>query len=591
MLKKIWMLFIAIVLTNGLSLVEAFSSDQEGAEINATEVLLIQEGHITGRSPSSEQEFSVGLLSEPGSQLYDEIYNGLVTSAAEINISKYNVTDVETIRQIYGEIVDDDSSLFYVTGGFSYYTIGGKITSILPVYSISGAELIAAQEEYRSNIESITSLVDPSWSPLEIALFLHDYLVCNYEYDETYSIYKANEFFKYKKGVCNAYTLAYQALLDEFGFERTRAPSVPMNHIWNIIKIDGEWYHVDLTWDDPVPDTLGYARHLFFLVSDTAIQEEERDHTGWTSSVACNSTKYDYYSWKEIIRPLVYLDGQWYAISTTGLASYDLCENNLQELLSLPVWRVWDNPSYIWGGKYSGLCKYGGELYYNSPESIYAYDPSSNTSRIVYSPDCTNGYIYGLRIDGNRVDYLISQGPNSTDIGNAEIRSYEIPRIKAGIRMEALPDKLVYEIGEVLNTEGMVVMLEYQDGSSDPIDDYAISGDLSGPGGKTITVSYESFTASFSITVCGLSIEDKGDGNYDAFVVLEAEEGGTTFLVSGYEVSGRMKALKALPFEYDGGFVIVQTTLTGIEEWSVLKVYFLDDQLTPKIESRLLSNN
>ncbi len=69
---------------------------------------------------------------------------------------------------------------------------------------------------------------------------------------------------------------------------------------------------------------------------------------------------------------------------------------------------------------------------------------------------------------------------------NSEIRTYTIPHIKTGIRIESLPDKTMYEIGEPLNLEGMVVMLDYQDGDSNPIDDYIGSGDLSAAPGKRL---------------------------------------------------------------------------------------------------------
>ena len=134
-------------------------------------------------------------------------------------------------------------------------------------------------------------------------------------------------------------------------------------------------------------------------------------------------------------------------------------------------------------------------------------------------------------------------------------------------------------------------MLDYNNGDSEPIDDYAISGDLSSLGKKTITVSYGGYTDSFTFTVCGLSVVDKGDGSYQASFVLEAQEGGTSCLISGHEANGRMKAVKTLPFAYEGGFVTVQATLNGIEEWSILKVYLLDNLFNPKTISQYFHVN
>ena len=65
------------------------------------------------------------------------------------------------------------------------------------------------------------------------------------------------------------------------------------NHTWNRIKLGGKWYHVDVTWDDPVPDQLGYAIHTYFLVSDaflSSTDDGKRPHYGWKGygdDIAC----------------------------------------------------------------------------------------------------------------------------------------------------------------------------------------------------------------------------------------------------------------------------------------------------------------
>lgn len=62
-------------------------------------------------------------------------------------------------------------------------------------------------------------------------------------------------------------------------------------HAWNIVQIDGEWYHVDTTWDDPIPNREGYVRYEYFLKSDAAMSF---DHNNWdTPHGACTSTRYD----------------------------------------------------------------------------------------------------------------------------------------------------------------------------------------------------------------------------------------------------------------------------------------------------------
>ena len=62
--------------------------------------------------------------------------------------------------------------------------------------------------------------------------------------------------------------------LNNVNIENRMVVSNNMNHAWNMLKIGGKWYHVDVTWDDPVWDILGRVRHEYFMLSDAAIKEK-----------------------------------------------------------------------------------------------------------------------------------------------------------------------------------------------------------------------------------------------------------------------------------------------------------------------------
>ena len=108
----------------------------------------------------------------------------------------------------------------------------------------------------------------------EIAVWMHDWLIYNANYDESLTIYGADGVLLNGTGVCQSYTLAYELLLNAMGIENIRVTSVNMepSHTWNLVKMEGNWYHVDCTWDDPVDDdprTMGgYENHSYFGLSD-----------------------------------------------------------------------------------------------------------------------------------------------------------------------------------------------------------------------------------------------------------------------------------------------------------------------------------
>lgn len=79
---------------------------------------------------------------------------------------------------------------------------------------------------------------------------IHDALVDNAKY--TYGYHDAKDIVLDGRGVCSAYTAATQLLLHMLRIDCRSVLSISMNHIWNLIDVNGEWYHTDVTWDDPM---------------------------------------------------------------------------------------------------------------------------------------------------------------------------------------------------------------------------------------------------------------------------------------------------------------------------------------------------
>ena len=76
--------------------------------------------------------------------------------------------------------------------------------------------------------------------------------------------------------VCEGLSRAYQYLLYRCGINSTLISGTAAGggHMWNMVKVDGEWYHIDVTWDDPITTTGEQVlRYNYFLVSDAKIKE------------------------------------------------------------------------------------------------------------------------------------------------------------------------------------------------------------------------------------------------------------------------------------------------------------------------------
>ncbi len=205
-----------------------------------------------------------------------------------IDISGYAVLP-EELSSLFSYVLKDDPYLFFVDGHMSYsYLSGGDVLCLKPVYLLRGKAMLEAWETCRDYIKKTAALAMEYESELERALFLHDYICENFYYDESFSDDNIYKMIVNGKGTCQAYTDLYMALLRECGIESHFVASDTVAHIWNYLKIDGEWYHADVTWDDAAD---GYGHRHFLLDDSTA---KARGHVDWYSpiDVECRSDKY-----------------------------------------------------------------------------------------------------------------------------------------------------------------------------------------------------------------------------------------------------------------------------------------------------------
>jgi len=104
----------------------------------------------------------------------------------------------------------------------------------------------------------------------EKALWLHDYIVDNSVYDNTYVHCGAEGALVRGLGICEAFHRGYTMLLKRVGIEYGRIENRnKLYHVWTAVKLDGDWYQVDVTWDNKNANSglTPYENHLYFAVN------------------------------------------------------------------------------------------------------------------------------------------------------------------------------------------------------------------------------------------------------------------------------------------------------------------------------------
>lgn len=158
----------------------------------------------------------------------------------------------------------------------------------------------------KSILKTITS---KGMSDVERLKAVHDYIVINTAYD--YDNFKKGtipvESFTIEgvlnKGVavCQGYAYAFQLFMELLNIESKIVVGTADNvsHAWNMVSLDSKWYHVDVTWNDPVPDMEGRIQYNYFLVTDAIMEPTHIWKRG--NYPVCNSEDYQYYVFQQYI--------------------------------------------------------------------------------------------------------------------------------------------------------------------------------------------------------------------------------------------------------------------------------------------------
>lgn len=360
------------------------------------------------------------------------LVTGMKDWAESIDISAFEIPATR-LSDLCTEVINENPALFYVESSVHYSrTDAGLVAKVYPLYSEDYTK--ADVTTYNNKVTQILSGVDESWTELQKALYLHDYLVSHAKYDLTYQHYDAYSLLVEGKGVCQAYALAYMALLNGAELANGTVSSNQLNHIWNLVEVDGAWYHVDATWDDPTnsamaqdanaPDLLGSARHTYFLLSEATMREGAHDAEDWCflpEQLGCTSDIYESGNWfgSAVKTAFVPLNGKWYYLQNdTGhvcrLYQTDDPKTGGSAVAALGErWLSWTEENSYWAGPYCGLWSWRGQVVYNSAGGIYGYDPQTETVNTLLRPDTTRGWLYGLLLEGDEATCLMAQDPRS----------------------------------------------------------------------------------------------------------------------------------------------------------------------------------
>lgn len=152
------------------------------------------------------------------------------------------------------------------------------VTSFTLTYQLSPEQLASYEEGMAAAVDRLLEGVDRSSSEFELVLAAHDALVrsCSFSRDSS-AAHTAYGALVEGRAANRGYADALCVLLGELGVGCVTVQASETGVPWNMVRVDGAWYHVDVAWDDPSPDGGADAdvSRRYCLVGDAAIA---RDH-------------------------------------------------------------------------------------------------------------------------------------------------------------------------------------------------------------------------------------------------------------------------------------------------------------------------
>lgn len=312
------------------------------------------------------------------------------------DVGAYELT-VEEMKELFFGLYYAGRLPWYTKMAFEY-SYDGK-TGVVKEFFPSSLEGEVDRALYEQRVqEALDVCVLDGMSEYQIALALHDYLAEIGCYDETKTRRSGYDLLVHGTAVCSGYAAAYQDLLRRAGVDSYYVVSEEMNHGWNLVCIDGEWYHVDVTWDDATPDTYGYVRHDYFLLTDEEISSGDKGHFGWDGNIVCDDERFVDGYWRDVDSRICFESSErCYLVreehNMNRVYARDEISGDERLLYADEVFRVKLDGSW-WRYTHYGLSLVDDRLYLNAPDGILSIRTDGTEKKVAYRFDVEGNQQY-----------------------------------------------------------------------------------------------------------------------------------------------------------------------------------------------------
>lgn len=238
------------------------------------------------------QKYAYNTLTSTQKKVYAALFKAAANHDEKADISALKATGSD-VEKAYWAFDYENPQFFWLSNGYGYTYSGSTVTSVTIKYSRSKSEAEKLTPEFEAAAQKIIDKALAQDNLFDRVVTIHDAIIdmTDYKVSGPSYISEADGPLLHGIGLCEGYSKAFMYLCQAVGIECICvAGYAGEGHMWNMLKLDGEWYNMDVTWDDPVGGSKGYQ---YFCLPTSKIKSDHSFNNPFTVPSA-TATKYTY---------------------------------------------------------------------------------------------------------------------------------------------------------------------------------------------------------------------------------------------------------------------------------------------------------
>lgn len=260
---------------------EGSSSYKDAVTVGDSQTENTDAGEKTGTVSAGDEilrPYSYNQLNEKQLYIYDAVITAVEQLKTDVALSTVMDISADDYCEVYQQIYNDEHALFYIDTKMQYAmnTNTKKLASAIIFYKYSDEKIAEMQKAIDKEVKKVLDGVTDDMTEYDKVKYFHDYLASTVVYDEsTENCRDIYGVFVDKKAICGGYSKAFSLLCDKVGIETATVTGDADGeaHMWNMVKIDGEWYNIDVTYAVTESELGNYVRYDYFCVTDEMLAD------------------------------------------------------------------------------------------------------------------------------------------------------------------------------------------------------------------------------------------------------------------------------------------------------------------------------